>query len=98
MTLEMQIMIIEHLGIGLTSGENVFMVGCSETRLGDFWKLLVTHYTTIVAQMYDHVWAILENITTKWKLLWLVFFVILEKFWVLIISTSGHTGVRTPSP
>ena len=44
----------------------------SVTRLGDFRKFLVTNYPTKVAQMYGDFWAILENITSKQKLLWAI--------------------------
>ena len=44
----------------------------SVTRLGDFRKLLVADYPTKVAQMYGDFWAILENITSKQKLLWAI--------------------------
>ena len=41
------------------------------TRLGDFWKILVTIFPTLIAQMY--VWAVLKTTIFMYKLLWLLF-------------------------
>ena len=66
----------------------------SVTRLSDFLKFLVTNYLIKGAQINGDFWAILKSITSKKKLLWLVFGQILEKFGLLFISTCGHTESR----
>ena len=38
------------------------------------------------------VWATLKNIPFKHKLLWILFRLLMVKFGLLFISTSGHTG------
>ena len=56
-------------------------VGSSVTRFGDFWKLFVPRFLLKLAQMYGDSIGSLKTSHFKLKLLWL-----------LLISTSGHTG------
>ena len=58
-----------------------------------FESSLMTNYPTKVAQIVS-VWTLLKSIISNLKLLWLVFGAFLEKFGVLFIPTSGHTGFR----
>ena len=60
------------------------------TRLGDFWKFLVTNFLTKVAQMYVDFLGYFENFQFH-------FLTTVVTFWatlgLLNISASGHTGV-----
>ena len=64
----------------------------SVTRLGDVWKFLGTNFHTKVAQMLSGIFGLL------FKLLWIHFGQLLEKFGLLFTSTTGHLGNELVQP
>ena len=66
----------------------IFQLTANVTRLGDFWKFLVTNFLTKVAQMYVDFLDILKTSIFMDKLFrhyWNI-------FGLLYISVSGHTA------
>ena len=61
----------------------------SVTRMGNFWKFLVTNLLTKVAQMYVVFLGSFENIHIHVLIAVITFWAIL---WLLYISASGHTA------
>ena len=62
------------------------------TRLDDFLKFWMKYFVSKIAQMYCDFWAILKTSLFRSKLLWQHFCQLLEKFGLLLVCASGHTG------
>ena len=73
-----------------TKGES--KEGISVTRLGNFWKFLVTNFLTKVAQIYRRLFRIFENNNFQVKTAVASFCPTFSKIGLLLISASGHTG------
>ena len=67
----------------------------SVTRLGYFWKFLVTNYLSKVAQIFGDFRVMLKTSLFKYKLQWLPIWATLEKFGYISNPWSGHAVCHT---
>ena len=64
----------------------------SVTRLGDFWKFLLTYILTKIAQIFVHFGVIRTHSFWRWKIFGYLFRQLLAEFGQLKTPASGHTA------